>query len=601
MIELRQLSYFVAACHQTSLSKTAEVLDIALSTLSVALENLERDVGAQLFRRVTQGLTPTVAGRWLYRAAVPVLQAEAYTRRTASLGFEELLPPLVIEMRLMFSLGNLSKAVAAALGKMQAECPNAFVEPHWLSYDGEPPLPRDEVAGSGRIAFGYGDVGEVIYEDPWVLAKRLPTDADASVDMGDMLAGPIIVPALPDPLMTDLNRYLASSPLARIRFVPDHPGTLARLTGEHTDSAFLLPRSILAHRMGLQQVKQTPLDPALVSKVRYHEIDPHPLAATTIEHIRSCLASGEMPAPFKPQLTRRQFHYFDLIDRSRNMTAASRAAKVAQPAITSQLRKMEQVIGQRLFERRRDGLVPTTIGRIFRAGSQLVNDRLQTMAIHSIGAVGRNRSRLRVGVLPSVSQESILLTRMTDAVLKWRETHPHIDLQILEAPTSILEDWVNSGTINLAVLETDKPHMARFSLKAAEPLSVISRPEIADDLVSAEMDLERLTRLPLILPTNTFGIRQLLDQQLRASHLSVEPAMEVNSLPMLIAMLKRTRFCTVLPESAVRRDLEQGTLVSVPISPKILRKLSVIYSNARELTAAERELVAEMRTTFSGL
>ena len=121
MIELRQLSYFVAACHQTSFSKAAEMLDIALSTLSVALQNLEEEVGAQLFRRVPAGLTPTVAGRWLYRAAIPLLQAEAFTRQAAmrECTEENEFSHLVVEVQLMFSLGNVSKAISTALAGLQ--------------------------------------------------------------------------------------------------------------------------------------------------------------------------------------------------------------------------------------------------------------------------------------------------------------------------------------------------------------------------------------------------------------------------------------------------------------------------------------------------
>jgi hypothetical protein len=49
----------------------------------------------------------------------------------------------------------------------------------------------------------------------------------------------------------------------------------------------------------------------------------------------------------------------------------------------------------------------------------------------------------------------------------------------------------------------------------------------------------------------------------------------------------------------VRRDLEQGTLVSLELKPHILRRLFVIYSNARTLTVAERELVRELREALT--
>lgn len=602
MIELRQLSYFVAACHQTSFSKAAEVLDIALSTLSVALQNLEEEVGAQLFRRVPAGLTPTVAGRWLYRAAIPLLQAEAFTRQAAmrDCNGQCEFSHLVVEVQLMFSLGNVSKAISSALVGLQREYPDVFIEPHWGSADGEPPLPLTESAESSRIIFSYENKGIAIHDDPWVLARSLPVQIGVMPALQDMLAGPVIVPALPAPLLHDLSAYLQKYPIKNLRFTQDHPGTLARLSGEHPDTAFLVPQSTLANRMGLHRLKLVPLDPPLISQVRMHIADPHPVAEETVRRIRAALASGEPSALYQPQLTRRQFSYFQLIDNNRNLTAAARVAKVAQPAITGQLRKMEQVIGKQLFERRRDGLVPTEAGRIFRIGSDLIEARLQSMAVHSAGSLGRNRSRLRIGVLPSVSQESTLLSGMTDAVLRWRKSHPQIDLQILEAPTSVLQDWVQAGVISLAVLETDMPHMARFSLNVEEPLSLICHPDMAAELSqNTGVDLETLRQVPLVLPTMTFGIRQLLEAQLSEHNLSLESVIEINSLPMMIAMIRREKLATLLPVSAVRRDLEQGTLVGLELKPHILRRLFVIYSNARTLTVAERELVRELREALT--
>ena len=71
-------------------------------------------------------------------------------------------------------------------------------------------------------------------------------------------------------------------------------------------------------------------------------------------------------------------------------------------------------------------------------------------------------------------------------------------------------------------------------------------------------------------------------------------------LAMLIAILRHEAICTILPPSAVRRELESGELCAHPIvSPSVTRRLFVIYSADRALTDREREFVSLLRSGLS--
>jgi DNA-binding transcriptional LysR family regulator len=76
--------------------------------------------------------------------------------------------------------------------------------------------------------------------------------------------------------------------------------------------------------------------------------------------------------------------------------------------------------------------------------------------------------------------------------------------------------------------------------------------------------------------------------------------MEIDALTMIAAILERIPVCTVLPSSAVRRELDGGDLLAHPIiDPVILRRLFVIYSGERGLSEAERDLVNTLRSRLS--
>lgn len=73
-MDVRQLKYFVAIVDSSSLSKAAERLYVAQPSLSQQVLNLETELGAQLLIRSPQGVTPTEAGKTLYRLARDVLR-----------------------------------------------------------------------------------------------------------------------------------------------------------------------------------------------------------------------------------------------------------------------------------------------------------------------------------------------------------------------------------------------------------------------------------------------------------------------------------------------------------------------------------------------
>ncbi|WP_152971360.1 LysR family transcriptional regulator, partial [Rhizobium ecuadorense] len=79
--------------------------------------------------------------------------------------------------------------------------------------------------------------------------------------------------------------------------------------------------------------------------------------------LKKNLEAMEANIVFRPQLTARQLHYFNLAHLSGGISAAARAAHVTQPSVSIQIQKIEAVVGQPLFERRRNGAESTKAGK----------------------------------------------------------------------------------------------------------------------------------------------------------------------------------------------------------------------------------------------
>ena len=610
MIELRTLAYFVVACRCETLARAAGELGIALSTLSTALKSLEGALGIDLFHRLNSGLYPTAGARWLMRIAEPTLAAESFARRCIAPSLRRAARLLTVDIALGYTIGGVGAAVQSAIDTMARDDPHVLVDPVWIDDKDAPRIdglaslwPR---AARSRLKLALSDDpakhradSVTVLSDRWVLACRLPAGTRKPPSAADLAAGRLVVPALASPLLDQAERYLGRLKVGGIRFVNEHPGELPRLIDEYPDSALFVPETLVSPRLGLQRVWTIAPNPPLRTKIVATALVPDPLTRRFIGHLRRALAKVQRPNAPRPLISMRQVHYFNALRRIRRVSAAARSANITQPALSEQLGKLEVTLGVQLFVRRGDGLLPTASGDRFAHATKMIETSFRRISTGSSPVAAAPARRIAIGILPSVSQHGLLVNRIAEAVLEVQARYPALKLVVQEAPNNTLQDWVMRGLVGVAIVETSLPRVPRLTLGSSEGLAVVVHAK-HDPLPEGPVSFADMVRLPLALPTNRFGLRQLLETAAEQRDLKIVPYMEIDALTMIAAVLARARICTVLPPSAVRRELTRGELIAHPIvEPTIARRLFVIYSGERSLSGPERDLVKALRAQLS--
>jgi DNA-binding transcriptional LysR family regulator len=610
MIELRTLGYFVTACRCDTLARAAGELGIALSTLSSAMTELQEELGLTLFRRVKYGLYPTASARWLMRVAEPLLDSEAFARRWIGGSRTRKAQMLSLELGLSFTIGGLGAAIECAIETMRAEQPHILVDPVWGDEKDSPPLGTlaDAWPGLARscIAIGLAPVPAkdqtraiTLLTDRWVFACRLPAGTVRPPSAVDLAAGRLVVPALAPPLIEQADRYLTHNKISSVRFVNEHPGELPRLIDDYPDAALFVPESLISGRLGFLRVKAVAPVAPLTTNIVARVPAPNAVTARFVRHLKRALATNTPANARRPAISLRQVHYFNMVHRLRRVSAAAQAVNVTQPSLSEQLHKLERTLSTKLFERRGDGVIPIANGDRFADVSRMIEAGFRRITASDAAATAPPSRRIAMGILPSVSQHGHLVNRVTEAVLGVQTRHPTLRLVVQEAPNGTLQDWVMRGLVGVAIVETGLPHMPRLPLGSSEGLAAIAHAR-HKMLPPGPVKFADLARLPLALTSNRFGLRQLVDAAAEERGLRIQPYMEVDALTMVAALLSRAPVCTVLPPSAVHRELSEGELVAHPIvDPTITRRLFVIHSGERTLSEPERDLVKTLRDRLS--
>ncbi len=599
-IELRQLAQFVAACQNPTISETARALDVTPSALSTGLRALESELQLSLFARKGGHLAPLPAGFWLFHRAMEVLQAEAKLAGATDLDPGER-RPILVRLDLSFTLGRITRALHGALAAMAREDPFAEFRPVFLDrMDGPGGDPADDPRDADTVIdIGYGGVADSPADasgpDGWTLLDDLWVSVGAADRDASDPSRALVVLDLRTTLIDTILDHAATHGFAgTLRRQDGHPADLADLVAQAPHARFLLPGSMVADRLGVVRLHQALLDPPLASRIVARVRGPDAaVAGRFLDLLGEALRREQANAVFVPRLTARQIHYFNLIQRSGGVSSAARHARVTQPSMSSQIMKMETALGRTLFDRRRDGAKATAAGRRILPLTVLLEDRLD-----AIVRSARDIAAHTQATLPSSGHDSAMTARIAEALTQVRLAHPEWRLHVVEASNAALHESVRAGQLNLAVVGAPRPPLARIALGRSERLSLIANPALGL-AERPEITLAEVCALPLVLGPRELSIHQLFLEAARSRRLPVAPVMEVGSLPLAIAMVRRAPICTVLPVSSVQQDVGDGRLTATAIAEDVVTgKLSVIFSAERSLSAAERAIVTALVAAF---
>ena len=283
----------------------------------------------------------------------------------------------------------------------------------------------------------------------------------------------------------------------------------------------------------------------------------------------------------------RQLRYFRAIAEEGSISAASQTLNVAQPALSSHVRNMEEHLGTKLLTRQARGVSLTEAGELLLHRARMVLDEVARIEddIRNLGASPTGDVRLGLpGTIGSILSVPL--------VLSVKEAFPRIRLTISDAMSGFVLNWLREGLIDIAVLYMPaEEQQFKSDLLLSEEL-VLLAPNDTD--LTGHLVPASLTELPLILPSPAHGLRTLLDGWAGQHGVTLNAEVELDSYSNIKSLVERGMGCSILPLHAVIEEARDGRLKLAHFKEIELRRNVYLVQRRSGQSSHASEAVAKL-------
>ncbi len=249
--------------------------------------------------------------------------------------------------------------------------------------------------------------------------------------------------------------------------------------------------------------------------------------------------------------------YFHAIAREGNLTRAAEQLHVSQSALSIQLRKLEESLGQALFEREHKTLVLTEAGRlaldyaetIFRAGDELLGTMLEQR--------GGARRVLRVGSVSTLSRNFQL--EFLRPLIDREDAEIVVESRPLRDLLGMLKAHVVDVVLSNSPVRRDAETPWHSHLLDEQEVILVGK-RVSGRRKKLRFP-EDLRTMPVLLPSVESDVRGAFDRVMDAAGIRPVIAGEVDDMAMLRLLARESHALALVPAVVVQDELREGALV----------------------------------------
>lgn len=270
----------------------------------------------------------------------------------------------------------------------------------------------------------------------------------------------------------------------------------------------------------------------------------------------------------------RRLQVFHTVAGVLSFTKAAEILNMTQPAVTFQVRQLEEDFNTRLFDRGHNKISLTEAGKIVNRYAGRIFELYDEMEANVKHLTGDNAGSITIGASTTIAEY------MLPALLgNFKERFPDVTIRLKVANTSSVVTMVEDNAIDLGIVEGDiNNKLLLVEACQVDRLVVITPPGHA--LAAREyLTPEDLLSFPFILREAGSGTRAVLSRYLKEHNLDesqLDTALELGSTEAVKGAVEAGMGISVLSSAAIDKELRLGTLTAIEIRPALQRQFAFV-------------------------
>jgi DNA-binding transcriptional LysR family regulator len=294
----------------------------------------------------------------------------------------------------------------------------------------------------------------------------------------------------------------------------------------------------------------------------------------------------------------RQLAAFCAVVERRSFSQAAEQLGVTQPAVSLQIRSLEKRLGLQLLDRSGRRVEPTEAGnRLYRSAQRLLALEEQLLADLGGEAEGELAGRLEIGASTGPGG-----TVLPVVLAEFQQLHPEVHVALSVSDTQRVVEQVARRELELGVVGAQRRHRG-----------VIFEPFFRDEVVLAvprghrfagrTVSLDELKTEPLVLMQEGAGVRQVIDDELRAAGMrlrDLDVRLELGLQESARSAVVAGFGVTFISRSAIETDLTAGTVATARVEGlEPSREIWLVRSSGRAETRVAQAFVEYARSRLT--
>jgi len=271
----------------------------------------------------------------------------------------------------------------------------------------------------------------------------------------------------------------------------------------------------------------------------------------------------------------RRLQVFHTVAKQLSFTKAAELLFMTQPAVTFQVKQLEEHFNTRLFERSHGKISLTPAGMMALDYSERILNLTSEMEARISELTGQISGPLLIGASTTIAE--YMLPKLLG---EFKRMHPETQARLTVANSETIENKVADHTLDIGLIEAPSHHPNLVTKVCCEDeLVMICAPQCELAKVSIVTPTE-LARHPYISRESGSGTRECIDDYFKTSGVSPDElnlVMELGSREAIKGAVSAGLGVALVSVTTVAKEMQLGELTAVPLEPPLRRQLSLVY------------------------